>query len=96
MTIYHYIVLGLFLVFVLADHFGKRTAFPNVPFWRTMGVISFVLYFAIATWAPFLWDEWFGAHQLVDGSKLPFWAQVLGGFLVLEFGIYFWHRLMHS
>ncbi len=96
MNIYHYIVIGLFLAFAAADTIGRRTAFPNVRYWRVMGVISFVLYFTIATYAPFLWDEWFGAHQLVDGSALPFWAQVLTGFLILEFGIYFWHRLMHS
>jgi sterol desaturase/sphingolipid hydroxylase (fatty acid hydroxylase superfamily) len=96
MTIYHYIIIGCFAAFAIADHFGKRTRFPDVRFWRVMGIASFVLYFAVATWAPFLWDEWFGAHQLVDGSKLPFWAQVAGGFLVLEFGIYFWHRTMHS
>jgi sterol desaturase/sphingolipid hydroxylase (fatty acid hydroxylase superfamily) len=96
MTIYHYIAIGLFLTFALADHFGRRNDFPDIRFWRVMGLISFVLYFAIATYAPFLWDEWFGAHQLVDGSKLPFWAQIVVGFLVLEFGIYFWHRTMHA
>lgn len=96
MAIYHYIILGSFVLFVVADHFGKRTDFPNVRFWRVMGTVSFVLYFALATFAPFLWDSWFGSHQLIDGSQLPFWAQVLSGFLILEFGIYFWHRLMHS
>ena len=96
MTIYHYIIVGVFAAFVVADFFGKRTQFPDVRFWRLMGLVSFVLYFAIGTWAPFLWDEWFGTHQLFDGSALPFWAQVVGGFLVLEFGIYFWHRLMHA
>jgi sterol desaturase/sphingolipid hydroxylase (fatty acid hydroxylase superfamily) len=96
MTIYHYIVLALFGVLTVADTLGRRTVFPSVPFWRTMGIVSSVLYFVIATMAPFLWDEWFGAHQLVDGSALPFWAQVVCGFLVLEFGIYFWHRTMHS
>jgi sterol desaturase/sphingolipid hydroxylase (fatty acid hydroxylase superfamily) len=95
MNIYHYIVIGLFLAFAVADTIGRRTAFPNVRYWRVMGVISFVLYFTIATYAPFLWDSWLGAHQLVDGSKLPFWLQVVSGFLILEFGIYFWHRTMH-
>lgn len=96
MTIYHYITLGLFVLFALADHFGKRTDFPDITFWRTMGIFSFVLYFVIATFAPFIWDSWFGSHQLIDGSQLPIWAQIMGGFLILEFGIYFWHRLMHG
>lgn len=96
MTPFHYVVIASFALFAVADHLGRRTAFPDVRYWRTMGAISFVLYFTIATFAPFLWDEWFGSHQLVDGSRLSFWAQVILGFLVLEFGIYFWHRTMHS
>lgn len=97
MTVFHYVVLAAFVLFAVADTVGRRTAFPNVPFWRVMGAISFVLYFTIATYAPFLWDAWFGAHQLIDGSALPFWAQIVTGFLILEFGIYFWHRTcMHG
>lgn len=96
MTIYHYIVLGMFVTFAIADHIGRRTRFPEITFWRVMGVISFVLYFTIATFAPFLWDEWLGARQLIDGSVLPLWAQIVAGFLILEFGIDFWHRTMHS
>lgn len=96
MTTYHFIVIAIFVAFAVADHLGRRTRFPDVRFWRTMGAISFVLYFAIATWAPYLWDEWFGAHQLIDGSALPLWAQIAAGFLVLEFAIYFWHRAMHA
>lgn len=96
MTIYHYIVIGVFAGFVLADALGRRTAFPDVRFWRVMGVVSFVLYFTIATYAPFLWDGWLGERQLFNLSTLPFAVQVLIGFLVIEFGIYFWHRAMHS
>ncbi|MBO9670183.1 MAG: sterol desaturase family protein [Sphingobium sp.] len=96
MTIYHYIVLGIFVAFVIADHLGKRTAFPDVRYWRLMGTISFILYFAIGTFAPFMWDGFLGGHQLFNGSNLPFWAQVVVGFLVVEFGIYFWHRTMHA
>ncbi|HST37082.1 MAG TPA: sterol desaturase family protein, partial [Allosphingosinicella sp.] len=81
---------------VLADQVGRRTAFPDIRFWRLMGITSFVLYYAIATFAPFLWDVWLGAHQLFDLSGLHFLLQVVIGFLVLEFGIYFWHRTMHS
>lgn len=96
MTVYHYIVVAAFAVFALLDHFGRRTSFPDVRFWRVMGVVSFLLYFSIATFAPFLWDSWIGSHELINGRALPRWAQVVIGFLVLEFGIYFWHLTMHK
>ena len=41
-------------------------------FWRLMGVASFLLYYTIATFAPFLWDEWLGSRQLMNLSALPF------------------------
>jgi sterol desaturase/sphingolipid hydroxylase (fatty acid hydroxylase superfamily) len=96
MDLFTYIILGCFIAFVIADHLGKRTAFPNIRYWRTMGAISFVLYFAIAIYAPYMWNDFLGAHQLIDGSVLPLWAQVVIGFLIIEFGIYFWHRTMHN
>ena len=96
MTVYHYIVVGLFVLFALADHFGRSRQFPDIRFWRAMGVVSFLLYFTIATLAPFLWDSWIGTHELIDGRALPFWAQIVAGFLILEFGIYFWHLTMHK
>lgn len=96
MSVFHYTVIGCFICFALADHFGKRTAFPRVGYWRVMGVVSFILYFVIATYAPYMWDSAIGSHQLFDGRSLPTWAQVLIGFLILEFGIYFWHRIMHQ
>jgi hypothetical protein len=43
MSIYLYVVVGCFTVFALADHFGRRTAFASVRYWRIMGVVSLVL-----------------------------------------------------
>lgn len=95
MTTYHYIILAIFVGFAIADGVARARHFPDVAFWRMMGIASAILYFAIAATAPFLWDAWFGAHQLFDASTLPFLVQVVIGFLVLEFGIYWWHRTMH-
>ena len=79
MNIYHYIAFGLFATFAAADFYLRARQFPGVRLWRVMGVTSMLLYFAIATYAPFLWDEWLGSHQLINASGLPFLAQVLVG-----------------
>lgn len=94
--LYHYLALGLFGAFAALDLLARARAFPDVPGWRLKGVAFTLLYFAVTTAAPLLWDGWLGEHQLLDGSALPLWAQILGGFLVLEFGIYAWHRTMHN
>ena len=95
MNEFHYVSLGLFAAFAILELVSKGRTFPAVRRWRIKGVAFAVLYFAIATSAPLIWDEALGAHQLVDASTLPVWAQVTIGFLVLQFGVYWWHRTMH-
>lgn len=93
---YHLIALGLFSTFAAIDLVGRARVFPEVRLWKIKGIAFTVLYFAVATFAPLMWDGLLGQYQLVDGSVLPFWAQVLVGFLVLELLIYAWHRTMHN
>ncbi len=94
--LYHWIALGLFGAFVALDLIGRAQAWPQVGGWRAKGIAFTILYFAVGTFMPLAWDAWLGEHQLLDASGLPFWGQVLGGFLVLEFFIYAWHRTMHN
>jgi hypothetical protein len=54
MTVYHYIALGFFIAFALADCVGSTRNFPDIRFWRAMGIVSTILYFAIALSALFL------------------------------------------
>jgi len=94
--LYHYIAFGLFGAFAVLDLFARARKFPDISYWRLKGLAFAALYFALATYSPLLWDAWLGQYQLVDGSALPLWAQIAGGFFVLEAGIYAWHRTMHN
>ena len=94
--IYHLIALALFVAFAAVDLAATARVFPEVPNWKLKGIAFTLLYFAVATFAPLMWDGLLGQYQLVDGSTLPFWAQVVIGFLVLELLIYTWHRTMHN
>ncbi len=93
---YHLIALGLFAAFAAIDFVARARIFPEMPYWKLKGAAFALLYFAVATFAPLMWDGLLGQYQLVDGSVLPFWAQGLVGFLVLELLIYAWHRTMHN
>lgn len=94
--LYHYIALGLFAAFAAVDLVARARAFPEVANWRLKGVAFMLLYFAAATFAPLMWDGWLGEHRLFSADTLPLWAQIVGGFLVLELGVYAWHRTMHN
>ncbi len=94
--LYHYIALGLFAGFALLELASRARVFPQVANWRLKGAAFALLYFAIGTTAPLLWDGWLGEHRLFAADSLPLWAQVVGGFVALEAGIYAWHRTMHN
>jgi sterol desaturase/sphingolipid hydroxylase (fatty acid hydroxylase superfamily) len=94
--LYHYIAFGLFGAFAAVDLAARARRFPEVGRWRLKGVAFMLLYFAVATYAPLMWDGWLGEHRLLAADALPLWAQVAGGFLALELGIYVWHRTMHN
>tara|TARA_B100000678_G_scaffold53809_2_gene43045 strand:+ start:3321 stop:4040 length:720 start_codon:yes stop_codon:yes gene_type:complete len=96
MTTYHWIALGLFASFALLDLVFHARTFPTVTLWRAKGIFFALLYFTVATFAPLLWDGLLGQYQLVDGSALPLYLQVIAGFLVLQFCIYWWHRALHA
>jgi sterol desaturase/sphingolipid hydroxylase (fatty acid hydroxylase superfamily) len=93
---YHGAALILFAGFALADLFTHARSFPTIRGWRLKGVLFLLLYLAAATYAPLMWDGWLGEHRFLDATVLPLWAQIAGGFLLLEFGVYVWHRTMHN
>lgn len=94
--LYHYFAISLFAGFALLELISRGRNFPEVTRWRLKGTGFMLLYFALATYAPLFWDGWLGEHRLLAGDQLPLWAQIAGGFLALEFGIYAWHRTMHN
>jgi sterol desaturase/sphingolipid hydroxylase (fatty acid hydroxylase superfamily) len=91
------VIVGvLFVIFAALDYLTPARTLPRVAFWRTRGLASFVLYFAAAFVGPMFWDATIAKHTVVDASTLPLWAQIVGGFLILELGVYLWHRTMHN
>ncbi|HEV2746839.1 MAG TPA: sterol desaturase family protein [Allosphingosinicella sp.] len=94
--IYHYIAAGLFAAFGLLDLLASARHFPDVTFWRLKGAAFTLLYFAAATAGPLMWDAALAEHRLFDATVLPLPIQIVGGLLLLELGIYAWHRTMHK
>jgi sterol desaturase/sphingolipid hydroxylase (fatty acid hydroxylase superfamily) len=94
--LYHYVALGLFGSFALLELILRGRSFPYVTYWRLKGTGFVLLYLALSTYAPLFWDGWLGQHRLFAADTLPLWAQIVGGFLAIELGVYGWHRTMHN
>lgn len=87
---------AMFLLFAVWETAAPRQTLTPVPGWRVQCLLAIEVYFIIAFCAPMLWDGLIGRYSVFDASALPLWAQVAGGFLVYEFGVYVWHRTMHG
>jgi len=68
---------------------------PFNPKWIARGLLSFVLYFFLSSYLPMLWTETLTKYQVFDLTGLGLWGAVVG-VVLFEFGVYFWHRGMHS
>lgn len=87
---------GTFAAFAIAERVWPARPLPRVAWWRAKGAIFFVTMMALASFAPLLWADFFGAHRLMDLD----WMGVVGGgvfaYVVLQLFAYGWHRLMHA
>jgi sterol desaturase/sphingolipid hydroxylase (fatty acid hydroxylase superfamily) len=69
---------------------------PAVRGWRARGLAAFLAYVMISTYLPLLWSEHLAPFQLFDLTRLGTWGGAVAGVLLLEGGIYAWHRTMHG
>lgn len=93
---YDWLFIGLFVGFVILDQLFTARRFSSVGGWRFKGILSLVIYYLVAGYSPILWDNRLGAYTLFDASSLPLHISIPVGFLVLQLGIYAWHRTMHN
>ncbi len=93
---FYYITLGLFVAFAVIDFIHRARKFSEMRFWRLGGVLAMVAYFAVATYAPLPVGRGAGRAPPVRPHHPAFWAQIVLGFVILQAGVYAWHRTMHA
>jgi sterol desaturase/sphingolipid hydroxylase (fatty acid hydroxylase superfamily) len=89
-------VLALYAALIAWEALAPARPLPAVTGWRVKGVAAFLAYVMISTYLPLLWSEHLARFQLVDLASLGTWGGALVGVLLLEGGIYAWHRTMHG
>jgi sterol desaturase/sphingolipid hydroxylase (fatty acid hydroxylase superfamily) len=91
------LIVGSFLAFVAYEAIRPaRRDLPKVTWWRTKGLIFWVLTALIATWLPFVWANFVTKHALLDLSGLGMVGGAAVGYVVFQLGVYWWHRLEHT
>jgi sterol desaturase/sphingolipid hydroxylase (fatty acid hydroxylase superfamily) len=89
-------VLAIYGALMAWEALAPARRLPAVRFWRTRGLAAFAVYFLLSSYLPLAWSEWLAHYQLVDLTSLGTWKGALAGILVLEAGVYAWHRAMHA
>jgi sterol desaturase/sphingolipid hydroxylase (fatty acid hydroxylase superfamily) len=89
-------VFAIFFALMLVEALAPARPLPAIRGWKWRGLAAFVVYFFLSSYLPLLWTESLAAYQLFDLTRLGTWGGAVVGVLVYEFGVYVWHRTMHS
>lgn len=89
-------ILAMFAGFILLDTAWRPRGYPTTPWWRLKGVLAFLVYMAVALFAPLLWDAFLAEYRLIDLTTQPLWLQLGVGFVMFQLTMYLWHRTMHG
>ena len=84
-----------FAAFATLEALRPGRAFPTIPRWRIKGAFFLVFGLALTMLLPPIWEAHLGQFRLIDATSLGTWWGALYAFLVLELGVYAWHRTMH-
>jgi sterol desaturase/sphingolipid hydroxylase (fatty acid hydroxylase superfamily) len=90
------IVLSTFALIAAVEGLRPGRRFPRMRGWRAKGVASLLFAIALSSAVPLVWDEWFAEHRLIDASGLGHVGGAIVGFVLLELGVYLWHRALHK
>ncbi len=89
-------VLALFAGVMLWEAAAPARKLPRIPGWHVRSLLSFGVYFYLASYLPLLWDGWFAQYQLFDLTGLGVVGGTIVGLLVYEVGAWVYHRAMHG
>jgi sterol desaturase/sphingolipid hydroxylase (fatty acid hydroxylase superfamily) len=89
-------VFALYGALILLEALFPARKLVPVKGWRLKGLAAFAGYFFLSYYLPLVWTGWLAQYQLFDLTALGTWGGAAAGVLVYEFGVYFWHRAMHT
>lgn len=86
-----------YVAMLAVEHVAPARKFPPRRGWQWVGAAFLVLAMGIGNALPlFLPLDWMAAHRWLDGAMLGVVGGALVGFVVLELGVYAWHRTAHA
>ena len=91
-----YIVFAIYGGLMLWEALFPARKLPKMKYWKLKGILAFVLFFYLSSYLPLIWDGYLVNYQIFDLAFLGTFGGAITGILLYEFGVYVWHRGMHS
>ncbi len=90
------IVIAMYIGLMIWEAFFPAQQLPTIKNWKLKGLSAFAVFFFLSSYLPLIIDPYLEAFRLFDLSFLGATGGTVVGLLLYEFGIYVWHRSMHS
>lgn len=89
-------IIAMYALLMLVEALFPARKLPTVKYWKLKGIAAFFLYFYLSSYLPLLWAQFLPQAQLFNLSGIGIGAGAAAGIILYEFGLYLWHRAMHS
>jgi sterol desaturase/sphingolipid hydroxylase (fatty acid hydroxylase superfamily) len=89
-------IIAMYAILMIYEALFPARELPKVKFWKIKVILAFLVYFYLSTYLPLLWASYLPQTQLINLSGMGVVTGAIVGTLLYEFGMYFWHRAMHS
>lgn len=89
-------ILAIYAFLILWETLAPGRILPKVKYWKIRGLAVFFFNFFLSSYLPLLWNDYLAPFQCLDLTGIGTFGGSLVGILLLEFGIYVWHRTMHA
>lgn len=89
-------ILAMYALLMIYEALFPARPLPTIRFWKIRGVLFFFLFFYLSSYLPIWWAAYLPQAQLFDLSGLGVAGGAVAGILLYEFGMYVWHRAMHT
>lgn len=90
------IILAMYAGLMIWEAIFPGRELPRVPYWKVKGLAFFTLFFLLSSYLPLLIGPCLAPFRLIDLTWLSAGWGGFAGVLIYEFGLYVWHRSLHT
>ena len=90
------VTLALYFSLMLIEAIWPARQLARVKGWKIRSLLTFAVYFYLASYLPLIWDNYLFEYQLFNISTLNAYVATFISVIIFEFLLYVWHRTMHQ